>query len=439
MRKILDIIEALYPFSYSIVGSGNDAAVSVFQSFAAFEVFEYASGMDVNGWVIPKEHIVHTAQILRDGKVVYDGTISPLGVIAQSISFEGTVSLETLLAHCHVDPINTNGVPYHWQQLYGKGPVDWGFCLSQTARDALVPGDYQIVLKTEFVPGTMKVLVATLPGRTSETILLNGHNCHPYQANDDISGCAVAIAALQKLAALPDRRYSYSVMIAPELLGPIFWLNFDRPAGMSLFGAMLFKSVGNDAPLRLQESWNGQAKLDLAAHVAMRAQYGEYQSGPYRTVYGNDEIVFEAPGFEIPCISFTRSPFKQYHSNLDTPDTLSETALQETLSVVLSTISYLERDSFYHTTFKGVPCLSSPRYDLYRPVTDRRLGADAQTALRRRWNLMMNRLPRDLNEGNTALDLAARYELPFEEVSNYIGEWVEKGLLQPTEKHGPQE
>ena len=34
----------------------------------------------------------------------------------------------------------------------------------------------------------MKVLEYTLPGSSSETIIINAHNCHPFQANDDISG-----------------------------------------------------------------------------------------------------------------------------------------------------------------------------------------------------------------------------------------------------------
>ena len=30
-----------------------------------------------------------------------------------------------------------------------------------------------------------------LEGSTKDEIIFNAHNCHPYQANDDISGCAV--------------------------------------------------------------------------------------------------------------------------------------------------------------------------------------------------------------------------------------------------------
>ena len=45
----------------------------------------------------------------------------------------------------------------------------------------------------------MKILEYTLKGKNKETIIINAHNCHPYQANDDISGCAVGIALLKNL------------------------------------------------------------------------------------------------------------------------------------------------------------------------------------------------------------------------------------------------
>ena len=43
----------------------------------------------------------------------------------------------------------------------------------------------------------MKVLEYTLKGKNKETIIFNAHNCHPFQANDDISGCAVGIQLLK--------------------------------------------------------------------------------------------------------------------------------------------------------------------------------------------------------------------------------------------------
>ena len=430
MQPVLPLVEKLFPYAYSIVASGNDEAVSAYLEELPFDVLEYASGSEINGWLIPEAHVVERATIRKDGTLIYDGTCSPLGVIAQSQSFTGPLALEELLLHLHVDPMNPSAVPYHWRQLYGRGPVDWGFCLPSSLRDDLVEGVYDIDLSTRFVPGTMKVFVTTLPGQSDRTVLLNAHNCHPYQANDDISGVAVGIRAMHAIAEIPNRRLTYALMIAPELLGPMFWLADESAEKTPIIGALLLKSVGNDSTLRMQESFSGNSAMDAAGHAVMLKRFGMFNGGPFRTVYGNDEIVFEAPGAEIPTIEFTRSPFAEYHSDADRPEKLNEAALQETLNVILDVVRHLENDKFYCRTSNGIPCLSNPKFDLYFPVTDRRLGSDESRELRRRWNLLMNCLPRYLDGHISVAQIARHHRLPTDEVTAYIERWVEKGLAE---------
>ena len=60
----------------------------------------------------------------------------------------------------------------------------------------LKKGTYQVNLKTESKKSFMRVMDYTLKGKSKETIIINAHNCHPFQANDDISGCAVGILSL---------------------------------------------------------------------------------------------------------------------------------------------------------------------------------------------------------------------------------------------------
>ena len=42
----------------------------------------------------------------------------------------------------------------------------------------------------------MRVLDYEIKGKSKQTIIINAHNCHKFQANDDISGCAVGIKYL---------------------------------------------------------------------------------------------------------------------------------------------------------------------------------------------------------------------------------------------------
>jgi aminopeptidase-like protein len=424
-----NLVKKLYPFSYSVTGSGNDSALRVFQSELPFRVHEFNSGRELNGWTIPLSWQVIKATIYREGRRIYDGKSSPLGVPVLSPSFVGTVNLTTLMDHLYYSDEHPDAIVYHWAALYRPLERTWGFCVPKNIVLSLEEGLYDIELLTQESPGTMKVLDYFLPGMSPETVLLNAHNCHPYQANDDISGCAVAIRVMQALASRAYRRFSYRLVIAPELIGTAFWLDSIGVAAQNLKYSIMLKSIGNKAPLRLQESFTGESRIDHAAKYAFKSRYGEYESGKFRTIYGNDETVFEAPGYEIPSISLTRFPFKEYHTNLDTPEALDEKSLQDTYEATISILNALEQDLTPKFLMKGLVSLSHPRYNLYRAAVAPGIDRQEYSAINAKWNLLMNCLPRELNGKNSLLDIATRYELPLDDVSDYVKQWINKGLV----------
>ena len=69
------------------------------------------------------------------------------------------------------------------------------------------------------------------------------------------------------------------------------------------------------------------SQLDKAATCVLRDRFGSFESGAFRTIYGNDETVFDSPGFDIPSISLTRFPFTGYHTDADTLANVDRDAL----------------------------------------------------------------------------------------------------------------
>ena len=107
----------------------------------------------------------------------------------------------------------------------------------------------------------MRVLEYTLKGKNKDTIIINAHNCHPFQANDDISGCAVGIRLFQELRKIKKEKFTYTLLIAPELYGPIFWLKkLKKKKIENLKYSILLKSVGNNI-IKLQHSVKKILKL----------------------------------------------------------------------------------------------------------------------------------------------------------------------------------
>ena len=62
-----------------------------------------------------------------------------------------------------------------------------------------------------------------------------------------------------------------------------------------------------------------------------------------------------------------RFPFKEYHTDQDKPEKLSEKSLGKLFNIVLKTIEeVLEKNFTLSCNHKGLLCLSNKKYDLYK-------------------------------------------------------------------------
>lgn len=435
MHKIienLDIIcRELYPFNYSVSGKASEQAKQTYLKHLAFQVHSFKSGESLRGWTIPEDWKAKRAELIKDGQIIYDClSSSKLGCPILCPSFQGTVTKKELLAHCCWREDLANATVYDWTRLYRPTQKDWGLCIPWEVLKGLEEDIYEINIETERCEGKMLVYDYFLEGSTKDEIIFNAHNCHPYQANDDISGCAVAIEIFKVLSTMERRHYSYRLLIAPELFGPIFWAEKFLTKTHTIKGCILLKSVGNSSALKLQKSYCGDTLIDKAVGKAITDITGKkVESHLFRSYYGNDETVFEAPGIEIPSSTITRFPFPEYHTDLDTPEKLNHEAMKETYDVVAKIIEILENDETAKKVSNGLYCLSNPRYDLYKSAPEPGISEAGQTTNEKNWNLMMNCLPRDLSSGLSILDISIKYQIDFTSVSDYIREWNKKGLI----------
>jgi aminopeptidase-like protein len=170
----------------------TDKSIDIFtDELPGAMVLEFASGSKHNGWQVPQNWYVTKAEIWNGEELIYDGLANPIRVIGYSGSFSGTVDRKELSDHLFTHSFRADLEPYHCDLYYKQNTSNWGFTVSQNWLDALEPGNYRVELETVHEPGTMKVFEYTLPGETEEVIVLNAHNCHAGQSNDDISGIVV--------------------------------------------------------------------------------------------------------------------------------------------------------------------------------------------------------------------------------------------------------
>ena len=192
----------------------------------------------------------------------------------------------------------------------------------------------------------------------------------------------------------------------------------------------MLKSVGNDNSLKLQCSYEGNNFLDLAGRNALRSINPHFVQGPFRRVYGNDETVFEAPGYEIPSISLTRFPFPQYHTSLDTPTIVSEAKLEETVLCLEKIAFIMQENCRMQRKFKGLLALSHPRYNLYKPHWNPAEKTSLQRSDPNHWHFLMIDMFRDFDSNITMLEVAERHQLPFDEVHEYLTQLKQTGAIE---------
>ncbi len=427
---MLKLLKSLYTLRLAPNSPDTDRCVEILKEELPFTVHEFQPGEELNGWSVPYSWHVEKAEIRKDGRIIYDGKRHPLGVMGYAKSFQGHVSLDVLKRHLTYRKDWPDAIGYHCDYYYKPWLSDWGFSVPYSLYRRLGVGEYEIDLQTEFSQGTMKICDYFLQGEKDDTIILNAHNCHAGQANDDISGVVVGVELMKRLRK-QKRKYSYRLIVCPEHLGTVFYLSRVRSDQLKTFKYCIFlEALGNNNRFALQESFTGESVLDKAFHHFFTHKHPDYFSDKFRKIIGNDETVWESPGYEIPTVSISRFPFREYHTSMDNEDIILQDKSEESVEAFLDTLKIVESNCRIRRKFQGLIALSNPKYDLYvSPGTDPSIQSSVCRD-QKKWNYLMDCLPRYFDEKTTVLDIAQKHRLPYIEVFEYILKYQEKGLVE---------
>ena len=425
---MLDLMRKICPLSRVFVSPDYAKALELINERVPLEIVEIPSDTNINGWTVPPSWRVIAASISRDGKVMYDGTVHPLRVIALSTGFEGAVSREELREHLHYDPRHEDHVPFHFRQQYRPWSRDWGFCVPKSFYDALEPGTYEVELRVETQSEPMLIGRHRIQGELDDTFLLVAHLDHPGMANDDLAGVIAGLMIVEELSRRKNR-FSYELLLVQEIVGSELYLSTLEPGHKARYREGLFlEMLGVDVLLALQYSFTGKATIDVAMKRALADLEIKYRDGAFRQVVGNDELNYEIHG--IPMASLSRFPYPEYHSDLDNMDIIQEESLRESVRIVLRALEYVDCNPMVYKTFEGTPCLSSPQYDLYVDTGQPAMGSMVTGELRR-LRLLSFCIPLVLaSGGKTIFEMAEEFDLPIPTVYGYLRKWVDKGLLR---------
>ena len=194
------------------------------------------------------------------------------------------------------------------------------------------------IVETRLYDGVIPCVTGLLPGETSEEIALTGHLCEPG-ANDNSSGCALALEVVRTVRALVERgklrplRRGLRPVLTFEARGYQAFLA-DWPDLKRLTAGVNLDMVGNDlseARARTNVVFNYPslpAYTDVLALALMRRLQRDDKLFHFRTAaMGLVDNVFGIPSVGAPMCVLGSWPDAYYHTSLDGMDSISPAAM----------------------------------------------------------------------------------------------------------------
>jgi aminopeptidase-like protein len=369
-QEVARYFDRLWPLDRSLTGEGVRQTLAILGELAPLELLEVPSGTEVFDWTVPPEWIVRDAFVRGpDGTKILDFRESNLRLVGYSIPFRGRLGRAELEAHLHSIRELPDAIPYVTSYYEPR----WGFCLSQRERDALPEGDYEVVVDTEHVHGSLTIGECVVPGAEPGEVLLSTYVCHPSLANNELSGPLVAAFLARRIAAWPRRRLTYRFVFLPETIGSLTYLSLRGDhLRETMVAGYVVTCVGTPDPFTLKRSRRHESAADRAALNVLRGRtegFRDYEFFPS----GSDERQYCSPGFNLPVASVMRAmygTYPEYHTSLDNRDLISFAALRESIDVYEQIAAVLDVNRRYTRRLPfGEPQLG--RHGLYPTLSVR--------------------------------------------------------------------
>jgi aminopeptidase-like protein len=347
IREIEVLLDRLWPILRSITGEGVRETLAILSEIVPLHRIEIPSASKVFDWTVPPEWVVREAYVLTPtGERILDVQENNLHLLNYSTPFRGTLTRAQLDEHLHSLPDQPQAIPYITSYYEPR----WGFCISQHQRDDLPEGDYEVVIDTEHIQGSLSIGEAVLPGCGEGEVLISTYTCHPSLANNELSGPLVAAFLHRRLSRWPSRRLTYRFVFAPETIGAIVYLSLrGEHLRESLLAGYVVTCVGTDDRFKLKRSRRGDTLADRAALHVLN-QLPEQPRVLDFFPSGSDERQYCSPGFNLPVASVMRSmygSYPEYHTSLDDRDLISGAALRESVDVYERILRVLDTNRRY--------------------------------------------------------------------------------------------
>lgn len=419
-KKIHELATKLFPINRSLTGNGVRKTLSILKEICpTMTIHEVPSGTQVFDWTIPNEWNISDAYIIApNGERIVDFKNNNLHVVGYSKPVNIELNLEELNKHLYSLPDQPNAIPY--VTSYYK--ENWGFCLTDSQKRSLKPGNYKVVIDAKLEPGFLTYGEIIIPGETNEEIFLSTYVCHPSMANNELSGPCVAIHLAEWIHSIPKRKYTYRFVFIPETIGSITYLSKNLEHLKTFVKAGFnISCVGDDRSYSYLPSKKGNTVSDEVAKHVLKWTDKNFISYSWRE-RGSDERQYCAPGVDLPIASIMRTKYAkypEYHTSLDDLNFVTPEGLEGGFNALKRALEVLEKNCYPQMTVLGEPQLG--KRGLYPDLSIKN-------------NTHLIRLMMDFttySDGTTTLlEIAERCDVPIWELYTLVEQLHQHGLIE---------
>jgi aminopeptidase-like protein len=413
-KKIYDFAIHLQKFPRSLTGKGNLQTLSLIKKILKkIKIIKVPSGYNAYDWKVPEEWDFKEAYIKnKKGIKILDVEKNFLHLVNYSTPIKKRISINELKKHIYTIPERPNAIPYV-TSYYKK---DWGFCMSQSQKKKLKDEVYDVYIDSKFKKGKMVIGEFYLKGKSKKEIFLSTYICHPYMANNEISGPTI-LTFLLNYFRNKKNYFSIRAVFLPETIGSIVYLSKNlKKLKKNVIAGFNLSCLGDERSYSYLPSREGNTLSDRVSKSVLKWLDKNYKKYTWLE-RGSDERQYCSPGIDLPIASVSRSKFgeyPEYHTSDDNfKKVVTSKGLLQSYEMYIKLVEAIQNNYYPKSKFLCEPKLS--KYKLYDPT--RKIPSSKQRFKSTITDPIINILTY-ADGKNSLLDISDKINLPIWELYN---------------------
>jgi len=412
------LLKKIYKLNRTIVSKDNTTCLNEIKKNYELKILKYPSGSEYASWQVPLEWNCNYSFLL-DGDITLASTKdSPLFVARYSKSFKGFVTKSIIKDHLFVDENNPDCFSYEYRYAYNYNlrNSDWRISLPLKLFKQLKNNkQYYLEINSEVRKGNLLIGKSEIKGNSKFRISFLSHYCHTDQINDGLAGCLIMLEVLKYIKNKYKKpKYTYATFLFPETIGSAIYVNNNLPEIDNNLCSIFSEMGGAYSDLQLTLSRNKCTYVDRIFLYLLSDKKFKIQN--FREGWGNDELIFDSPGVNVPSISIDRFPFKFYHTNHDNLENFSESKAFEVVQIITNFIDIIE-DDYIPKPINRVPIYLS-RFNIYKDWVHDRKNYDTT-----------QQLLDHLYSGLSVFDISYKLKINFRYCLDFYNNLIKNNLI----------